>query len=295
MAETPAQARTHQHVEQFEVMVSRVIPESPDTVTLELFAPHAPPYKAGQYLTIDPHQFGALRPMAAYLEQQKGKKELVRAYSLSSAPHENRLAFTVKEEPSGPEHGPYPPLLSPLLAYNAAPGLAMQVTGFAGTYVLPDDLESRADTILHIVAGSGSVPNFSILKHALHAGLKLKHVFLYANRTWHDVIFRHQLDALARRHPEQLKLVHLLTREPDAARHGPDYRHARLTPELLRELVPDPSRVEAYVCGPGVTIHQRKAALAKGEKPAPRFLEVAVQLLQEHGVPRKQLHQESYG
>lgn len=295
MAETPEQARHHHHVEQFEVVVSRVIPETPDTVTLELFAPHAPKYKAGQFLTVDPAQFPALRPTLEYLQQQKGKKELVRAYSLSSAPHEHRLAFTVKEEPSGPEHGPFPPLLSPLLTYNAFPGMAMQVTGFTGTYVFADDVEQRADTIVHLVAGSGSVPNLSLLKHALHAQLKLRHVFIYSNRTVNDVIFRAQLDAMARRHPDTVKLVHLLTREPDAARHGPDYRHARVTAELLRELVKDPSRTEAYVCGPGITMHQRKAAMAKGEKPSPRFLEVAVELLKGLGLDRKQIHQESYG
>jgi hypothetical protein len=90
-------------------------------------------------------------------------------------------------------------------------------------------------------------------------------------------------------------VVHLLTREPEAGRHGPDYRHARLSEELLRELVPDPARTEAFVCGPGITLHQRKAALARGEKAAPRFLENAVGLLQALGIPRKQLHQESYG
>ena len=294
MSDLTPQPRTR-HIEQFEVVVSRVIPETADTVTLELFAPHAPPYKAGQFLTINPHQFRAVSGMTRYLEQQKAKSELVRAYSLSSAPHEKRLAFTVKEELFVPGETPYPPLLSPLLVHAAAPGLAMEVTGFTGTYVLPDDVETRSDVVLHIVAGSGSVPSFSILKHALHGESKLRHVFVYSNRTHADVIFRSELDALARRHPEKVRVLHLLTRDPEAHRHGPDYRHARINVELLKELVTDPSRTEVFVCGPGITTHQRKAALAKGEKPAPRFLENAVSLLQELGVPRKHLHQESYG
>ena len=283
------------HVQQFEVVVERVIPETADTVTLELFAPQAPPYKAGQFLTIDPKQFRALKGYAAYLEQQKGKKELVRAYSLCSAPHERRLAFTIKEEPFVPGETPYPPLLSPLLVYGVAPGMAMEVTGFTGTYVLPEDAESRVDTVLHLVAGSGSVPNFSLLKHDLHAGSKLRHVFVYANRTHDDIIYRGQLAALARQHPERLELVHLLTRDPEAHRHGPGHRHARLSPELLQELVRDPARTEAFVCGPGVTVFQRKAALAKGEKAAPRFIENALEMLQGLGVPKKQIHHESYG
>lgn len=283
------------HVQQFEVVVERVIPEAADTVTLELFAPHAPPYKAGQFLTIDPKQFRALKGYAEYLEQQKGKKELVRAYSLCSAPHEKRLAFTVKEELFTPGETAFPPLLSPLLVHAAAPGLVMEVTGFTGTYVLPDDAASRVDTVLHVIAGSGSVPNFSILKHDLAQDSKLKHVFVYSNRTHDDIIFRGQLAALARRFPERLELVHLLTRDPEAHRHGPGHRHARLSLEVLRELVRDPARTEAFVCGPGITVFQRKAALAKGEKAAPRFLENALAMLQELGVPKKQIHHESYG
>jgi 3-ketosteroid 9alpha-monooxygenase subunit B len=283
------------HVEQFEVVVERVIPETADTVTLELFAPHAPKYKAGQFLTLDPHQFAALKGYTAYLEQQKAKKELVRAYSLCSAPHEKRLAFTIKEELFTPGETPFPPLLSPLLVYGASPGLVMEVTGFTGSYVLPEDVEARVDTVLHVVAGSGSVPNFGILKHDLHAGAKLKHIFIYSNRTHDDIIYRGPLAALARQHPERLELVHLLTRDPEAHRHGPGHRHARLSVELLRELVRDPARTEAFVCGPGVTVFQRKAALARGEKAAPRFIENALEMLQELGVPKKQVHHESYG
>jgi len=295
MTDAPPPARTPNRVQSFEAVVEHVIPEAQGAVTLELFAPHAPPYKAGQFLTVDPHQFGALAGMARYLEQQKGKKELVRAYSLCSAPHEKRLAFTIKEEPFVPGETPYPPLLSPLLVHAASAGLVLTVTGFSGTYVLPDDVDARADTVLHLVAGSGSVPNFSVLKHDLQVGNRLRHVFVYANRTHQDVIYRTALDALARRHPERVRVVHLLTREPEAGRHGPDYRHARLSLELLRELVPEPSRTFALVCGPGVTLFQRKAALAAGTQAAPRFIEHAVELLGALGLDRKQIRQESYG
>lgn len=282
-------------VETFAVQVQDVVREAPDTVTLRLAADHPPPYRAGQYLTIDPLQFAGLRPFAAFLQQQKGKAELVRPYSLSSAPHEGQLAFTVKEEPFTAGEQPFPPLLSPFLVHHAHVGLRFEVAGFAGGYVLPDELDARADTVLHVVAGSGAVPNFSILKDALHRGLRQRHLFVDANRTRAGILFRGSLQALAAAHPDRLRLLHLLTREPDAGAHGADHRHGRLTAELLAELVGDPLRTEAFVCGPGITLPQRKAALARGEKPAPRFLESAVELLKALGVPRKQLHQESYG
>jgi 3-ketosteroid 9alpha-monooxygenase subunit B len=282
-------------VEQLQVTVADVIREAADTVTLRLAADRPPSYRAGQYLTVDPLQFAGLRPFGEYLQAQKGKGERVRAYSLCSAPHEAQLAFTVKQEPFTVGEQVYPPLLSPFLVHHAQVGMRMQISGFAGGYVLPPELDARADTVLHLVAGSGAVPNFSILKDALHRGLPQRHLFVDANRTRDAILFREAIEALAAAHPAKLSVLHLLTRDPAADAHGPHYRHGRLTPELLRELVADPARTEVFVCGPGVTMVQRKAALARGEKPAPRFLENAVELLKSLGIPRKQLHQESYG
>ncbi len=51
----------------------------------------------------------------------------------------------------------------------------------------------------------------------------LAHTFIYGNKMRQDIIFRRQLDALAAEHPERLTLVHALSREPSAERHGPEY------------------------------------------------------------------------
>jgi ferredoxin-NADP reductase len=282
-------------VHTFETVVSDVIRETADATTLVLVPTgSAPSYRAGQFLTIDPHQFPALHGFTHFLEEQKGKRELVRAYSVSSSPHEKRIAFTIKVEPYLPGVTKYPPLLSPWLTYGVERGSTMEVTGFTGAYTFAHDIESRVDTVLHVVAGSGSVPNLSLLKWDLETNSKLKHVFVYSNKAHADIIFREQLDSLRRRFPERLKLVHMLTRELPHP-YGPDYRAGRISLELLRELIPSPERVEAYVCGAGITIHQRKEALAKGEKPAPRFLECMVDLLGQLGLNRKQIHQEAFG
>ena len=46
----------------FEVVVTEVIQETPDAVTLVLDGPEIPPYRAGQFLTIDPHLFPGAHP-----------------------------------------------------------------------------------------------------------------------------------------------------------------------------------------------------------------------------------------
>jgi NAD(P)H-flavin reductase len=52
------------------------------------------------------------------------------------------------------------------------------ISGFAGPYTLPEDVESKTDHVVHLCAGSGSVPNFSILKHALRFHPKIRHTFI---------------------------------------------------------------------------------------------------------------------
>src|SRR6476659_5215139 len=93
------EAPSTRRIKELEVMVADVVVETPDTSTLVFFTGNDHlEYKAGHFLTIDPHQFEALERFTAFLEDLKGKKEPVRAYSLASAPHEQYVAITVKEE-----------------------------------------------------------------------------------------------------------------------------------------------------------------------------------------------------
>ena len=123
-------------------MVADVIVETPDTSTLVLFTGNDRlDYKAGHFLTIDPHQFEALDRFTCFLEHLKGKAEPPRAYSMCSAPHERYLAVTVKEERFVPNVTKYPPLLSPLLVKRTVRGMGLVVTGFTGPYTLPADVD----------------------------------------------------------------------------------------------------------------------------------------------------------
>ncbi|HSG39075.1 MAG TPA: oxidoreductase, partial [Thermoanaerobaculia bacterium] len=225
-----------------EAVVTEVIRETPDSATLVLFTGNERlEYEPGQFLTIRPQQFPALERFCRYFEDVKGKKEPARAYSLSSAPHEKYIAFTVKEELYVSGQTKYPPILSPFLTHRTPPGTRMMVTGFGGPYVLAPDVESRTDHIVHICAGSGIVPNFSIIKHCLHTGMKLRHTLVYGNKTWEDIIFRRQLEELERKHPDQLRIIHALTREQNQLLFQGDCRKGRVCEPLLREFIPDPT------------------------------------------------------
>jgi len=283
-------------IKEMEVMVADAIVETPDTTTLVLFTGNDRlEYRAGHFLTIDPHQFTALERFTAYLEDQKGKKELPRAYSLTSAPHEKQIAITIKEEQYVSGVTRYPPLISPLLVRRTPKGTRMIITGFTGPYVLPEDIEQRTDHLVHVVAGSGSVPNFAMLKDNLVTGKKLRHTFIYSNKTWEDIAFLDSLAELERKYPGRLNVVHTLTRQTDSSVFGPKVRAGRISRELLQEFIPNPDACIAYVCGPAISIWDKRAAAEKGEKPPPRFLETVIAQLQELGVSKDRLKHESYG
>ncbi|HLE83979.1 MAG TPA: oxidoreductase [Thermoanaerobaculia bacterium] len=285
-------------IRMWDVEVVEVAQETHDTVTLYLakVEDDGEPweYKAGQFCTVRPHEFPALAQMVTYFEEVKGKREPARAYSLATAPHEPYVGITIKEEHYEPGETKYPPLLSPFLVYSTPVGERFQIQGFGGPYVWPDDLEDRTDQVVHLVSGSGSVPNFGLVKDALHRGLQVRHTWIYGNKTWDDVIFRDALAEIARRHPDRLEILHCITREDDPTVHGPTCRKGRVSRAHLEELVPDLSRAEFYVCGAGITKWDRLRAKERGTEPAPRFLESTLAILEELGVEPDRIHKESW-
>jgi 3-ketosteroid 9alpha-monooxygenase subunit B len=289
-------APPRRRIRELDVMVAETIVETHDTRTIVFFTGNDRlEYQAGHFLTLDPHDFPELERFTAFLEDMKGKKEPPRAYSLASAPHEKYLAITVKEERYVSGQTKYPPLLSPLLVRRLHKGRRLPITGFTGPYTLPQDIENNTDTIYHVCAGSGIVPNYSIIKHCLAERPRLKHVLIDSNKTWGDVIYAQHLSQLAAQHPDSLKVVHCLTREPNVAALGPHIHSGRINEALLRELIPDPASAHVFCCGPGITRYDRDKASAAGQEPAPRFLESTLAALTNLGVPVKQIHRESYG
>src|ERR1051326_3924978 len=80
-------ATERRRVREREATVAEVIHETRQATTLVLSTGNEPlDYEAGQFLTIDPHQFPDLERFTCFLEDLKGRKEPPRPYSMSSAP-----------------------------------------------------------------------------------------------------------------------------------------------------------------------------------------------------------------
>jgi len=274
-----------------------IVPRTHDSATLYFFVGDHGGYKAGQFVSINPNQFPELERWCQFLQKLKGKKEGVRAYSMSSAPHEQCVSITVKAEGYNPDHDEYPPLLSPFLVSGALKGRKLEIRGFSGPYVLPDDHREKTGQILHLVAGSGVVPNYGIVKDELRKeeNKNVKHTFINVNKTYDDIIFRDQLDALAKAYPDRLQLVNFITREDNPERYGPHYIKGRPTTEILSKYVDDPSTVLAYACGAAITKYEKAKAKAEGREPSPRFMEGVKKMMEELGVSKDRFKHEEYG
>ena len=282
-------------VREIQAVVADVREETHDAASLLLdIGDEERDYKAGQFITIDPHQFGFLEQVIAYLEEVKGTREKPRAYSMGSAPHEPHILITVKEERFWPGESKYPPVLSPPLSRHCPPGTTLTISGFTGPYAIPQDAGQKADTVLHLCAGSGIVPNFGLIKDSIHRGDDLHHVLLYSSKTRSDIFYYDQFAALAAAHSEQLTVLPSLTRE-DPHQIEPASRKGRLDAELIKSYVKDLDRTLVYCCGPGVLPWERKEARERGEEPVPKFVETMVQILHELGFDKRQIKQESWG
>lgn len=154
-----------------------------------------------------------------------------RSYSLSNAPkrHGKTVAITVRAMPEG--------FLSDHLVNGVAPGTVVRLGLPAGEFVLPDPPPAK---LLFLVGGSGITPVMSMLRTMARRGRMPDVVVSYSSTTAERMIFRDELERLARDH-ESLSLH---------PRHTDTDGILDLT-EHLDELCGDWREREVWACGPG--------------------------------------------
>ena len=276
-------------------LVVNCLQETHDTWSLDIQVDDLD-YVAGQFISIDPKQFPELERWARFMEKLKGKREVVRAYSLASAPHEKHLTITVKAEEYW-DDDPYPPLLSPLLGSASLLNRKVVVQGYSGHYVIPEDIESHCGQILHMVAGSGVVPNWALLKDDLENNRfpKLKHTMINTNKTYDDIIYRDGLFEMAEKYKDRFELINLITREEDPSQRGANFFKGRPSTEFVKKYVDDTTTVRVYACGAAITKYAKKAAKETGVPATPRFMEGVASILQDLEIDKKRFKKEVYG
>ncbi|MFC3448059.1 2Fe-2S iron-sulfur cluster-binding protein [Amycolatopsis speibonae] len=219
------------------VTVAEVIAETADarSIVFEIPAEHTSvfAYTPGQFLTV------------RVPSERTGS--VARCYSLSSAPHENRMQVTVKRTADG--YG------SNWLCDHLQAGQEIQVLPPAGVFS-PASLD---EDFLLLAGGSGITPVMSILKSALEHGTG-KVVLLYANRDEGSVIFAKELADLAAKHQDRLVVMHWL----ESLQGLPSEAH-------LRALVAPYATHEAFICGPGPFMDAARTVLKELGLPRKRI------------------------
>ena len=206
-----------------------------------------PPVLAGQCVTLHTEIDG---------------QSMCRAYTLSSSPQDTHWQVTIKDVGRISHH----------LHQSLQVGDEIRAEGPFGDFNLT---ALPCEQPLLLSAGSGITPMWAMLRDELAKRPEADIRFIHSARSPQDVIFADDLVALAESHPgvrHALVLEEVLEEAPTAYPWV-----GRLSPDMLKELVPDLLARHVYLCG-----------------PAP-YMAAVSSILAELGLPAGQLHQESFG
>jgi len=170
----------------------------------------------------------------------------------------------------------------------------MTIKGFTGSYVIDEEIENNSDHVLHICAGSGIVPNFSIIKDEINNGSTRKHTLIYTNKTWDDIIYRDVLFDMENEYAERIKVLHAITREENEMLLKKGVRIGRPDIEFVKNAIEDVSSTAVFICGPSVSSLEKKEAKKNGVQPKPKFIEMMIAYLDEIGIPPERIKKETW-
>ena len=223
--------------------------------------------KAGQYITIE--------------VEVKGET-LRRSYSLSSAPTEDHLAFSIKRVKGGK--------VSNYMLDNIKAGSDLKVNKPEGKFQLIPNADTRKDYYF-FAAGSGITPIMAMIKSLLIEEPMSSAYLLYGNRTEEDIIFKGKLDKLGTEYRDQIYVEYTLSQPKKEKKGGlkglfskgtMSWRgmKGRIDADMIKKFLGDyPSKSgknEFYICGPG------------------NFISFTEQILQVEGFENKQIHKEFF-
>jgi ferredoxin-NADP reductase len=162
--------------------------------------------------------------------------QALRSYSIASPPEEELLTLTAEEIANGE--------VSPYLVGDLRAGDQFELRGPIGGYFVWT--AAMGGPLYLIAGGSGIVPLMAMLRHRERRNSRANALLLYSSRSLKEVIYREELDAMARRDPD-LRVVNMLTRnQPDGWR-GP---RRRIDKALLGvECFPPVQMPKIFVCG----------------------------------------------
>jgi len=225
-----------------EAEIVAVVDETPHARSLVFRVPDWPGHLPGQHVDV------RLTADDGYQAQ--------RSYSIASPPEDGHLTLTVERIDDGE--------VSPYLAGEARPGDRIELRGPIGGYFTWN--AGTGGPLQLVAGGSGIVPLMAMLRHRARAAADLPARLLFSSRTFDAIIYRQEIDGLARA-DGRLGVSYTLTR---GAPPGWTGGQRRVDAGMLRASVFDPGQApHVYVCGPTPFVESVASALvALGHAPA---------------------------
>ena len=208
-----------------DVLVCRLVRDETHDVKTFVFSAREPRlfrYKPGQFLTLD-------LPI--------GGQVINRCYTISSAPTRGHLiSITVKRVPGG--------IVSNWLHDTVKPGYELRAVGPLGDFTAFDH---QAPKYLFLSGGSGITPLMSMARTYHDLAQDRDITFVHSARSPADIIFRTELDLMARNLP-RFSVAHVCE-TTDGERNWSGFR-GRLNLPMLKLIAPDLMERTIFTCGP---------------------------------------------
>jgi glycine betaine catabolism B len=238
-------ARLWPSSEQQTLTCCRVVDETHDVKSFEFRTEDGLPvrFEPGQFMTVSVNVKG---------------QQVERCYTISSPPtRPYLLSITVKRVPGGD--------VSNWLHDNMKPGGQLRAYGPSGTFT---STVSAAPKSLYLSAGSGVTPLMSMTRASIDLGLDRDIAFVHSARTPADIVFRAELQRLAKLSP-QLKLFFICEGVGDES----DWAGAtgRLSLQQLVQWLPDFREREVFTCGPAGYMGAVREILREGGHDPARY------------------------
>jgi len=160
-----------------------------------------------------------------------------RSYSIASPPEDDLLTLTVERVDDGE--------VSPYLVDDLRAGDQFELRGPIGRYFVWT--VATHGPLWLIAGGSGIAPLMAMLRHRARRKVRARALLLYSSRSLDDIIYREELDRMARGDPD-LRVVNTLTRKQPERWTG---HRGRINRALLADAgFPPRQDPKIYVCGP---------------------------------------------
>lgn len=210
------------HPGRMELVIDEIIVHSDDVKSFILKSANdtkLAPFRAGQYLTI---------------QVKIGNSIVTRPYSIASTPNDARNGFynlTIKRVPDG--------FVSGYVLDNFKVGDKVTAYSPEGTFVYEPIRDAK--TVVGIAGGSGITPFLSLAGSIADGTCDANLVLLYGARTVKDLVFKKELDELAKN--DKITVVYVLS---DSKASG--YEKGFIDAKIIKKYAPEEYSI--FLCGP---------------------------------------------